>query len=356
MCIVAAAPAVVGGSTVSTPSAPIPRRRSQSRRARSGSIRGPSTTMKSFPSPWYFTKKSGTRRIIYAAPLAHEPRARAAARLPARLPPRRRRARRRRGAHGGGRQGRRGGRARRRRRDRAAAAAGDPPRPRLRPRARVPAGDPRAHRAARGGPRGLLELARRDVRGGEPARPRRPRGGRPDGVPRARARGRHRPWASSTTSHRDAAGRPYAEPAELALRRRAGRPRRGAARRAPARRLRPLRTRPAARSAPAPLRRALPGRVPRRPRRARRRARRRPARDGRRRAAQRPRLPRALARGARGGGAPRRLPLHVHAAEQPAEVAACRAEHGVTPVALLARAGALHRGRDARPRDSPRRR
>ncbi len=38
----------------------------------------------------------------------------------------------------------------------------------------------------------------------------------------------------------------------------------------------------------------------------------------------------------------RRLPLHVHAAEQPAEVAACRAEHGVTPVALLARAGALH--------------
>jgi formimidoylglutamate deiminase len=40
----------------------------------------------------------------------------------------------------------------------------------------------------------------------------------------------------------------------------------------------------------------------------------------------------------------RRLPLHVHAAEQPAEVAACRAEHGVSPVALLARAGALHRG------------
>jgi formimidoylglutamate deiminase len=40
----------------------------------------------------------------------------------------------------------------------------------------------------------------------------------------------------------------------------------------------------------------------------------------------------------------RRLPLHVHAAEQPAEVAACRAEHGVTPVALLARAGALHSG------------
>ena len=84
MCIVAAA-TVVGGSTVSTPSAPIPRRRSRGRQARSESIRGPSTTMKSFPSPWYFTKKSGTRRIICAAPLAHEPRARAAARLPARL-------------------------------------------------------------------------------------------------------------------------------------------------------------------------------------------------------------------------------------------------------------------------------
>ncbi|MGC3996380.1 MAG: formimidoylglutamate deiminase [Anaeromyxobacter sp.] len=38
------------------------------------------------------------------------------------------------------------------------------------------------------------------------------------------------------------------------------------------------------------------------------------------------------------------LPLHVHAAEQPAEVAACRAEHGVTPVELLHRAGALGPG------------
>ncbi|HTN50779.1 MAG TPA: formimidoylglutamate deiminase [Anaeromyxobacter sp.] len=37
----------------------------------------------------------------------------------------------------------------------------------------------------------------------------------------------------------------------------------------------------------------------------------------------------------------RALPLHVHAAEQPAEVAACRAEHGTSPVGLLARAGAL---------------
>jgi formimidoylglutamate deiminase len=37
----------------------------------------------------------------------------------------------------------------------------------------------------------------------------------------------------------------------------------------------------------------------------------------------------------------RGLPLHVHAAEQPAEVEACRAEHGVSPVALLAREGAL---------------
>lgn len=39
----------------------------------------------------------------------------------------------------------------------------------------------------------------------------------------------------------------------------------------------------------------------------------------------------------------RGLPLHVHAAEQPEEVAASRAEHGVSPVALLARAGALGR-------------
>lgn len=36
-----------------------------------------------------------------------------------------------------------------------------------------------------------------------------------------------------------------------------------------------------------------------------------------------------------------RLPLHVHAAEQPAEVAACRAEHGLSPIGLLAREGAL---------------
>jgi formimidoylglutamate deiminase len=35
------------------------------------------------------------------------------------------------------------------------------------------------------------------------------------------------------------------------------------------------------------------------------------------------------------------LPLHVHVAEQPREVEACRAEHGVSPVALLARCGAL---------------
>jgi formimidoylglutamate deiminase len=37
----------------------------------------------------------------------------------------------------------------------------------------------------------------------------------------------------------------------------------------------------------------------------------------------------------------RALPLHVHAAEQPGEVLACRAEHGLSPVLLLARAGAL---------------
>lgn len=37
----------------------------------------------------------------------------------------------------------------------------------------------------------------------------------------------------------------------------------------------------------------------------------------------------------------RGLPLHLHVAEQPAEVEACRAEHGVSPVLLLERAGAL---------------
>ena len=40
-------------------------------------------------------------------------------------------------------------------------------------------------------------------------------------------------------------------------------------------------------------------------------------------------------------------PLHVHVAEQPAEVEQCRAEHGVTPVALLERLGALGRGATA---------
>ena len=34
-------------------------------------------------------------------------------------------------------------------------------------------------------------------------------------------------------------------------------------------------------------------------------------------------------------------PLHVHASEQPAEVEQCRAEHGVTPIGLLERVGAL---------------
>lgn len=37
----------------------------------------------------------------------------------------------------------------------------------------------------------------------------------------------------------------------------------------------------------------------------------------------------------------RSLPLHVHVAEQPAEVAQCRAEHGRSPVEVLDRAGAL---------------
>lgn len=36
------------------------------------------------------------------------------------------------------------------------------------------------------------------------------------------------------------------------------------------------------------------------------------------------------------------LPLHVHACEQPAEIVACREEHGVAPLALLESAGALH--------------
>jgi formimidoylglutamate deiminase len=40
----------------------------------------------------------------------------------------------------------------------------------------------------------------------------------------------------------------------------------------------------------------------------------------------------------------RGLPLHLHAAEQVAEVEACRAEHGTTPVRLLERAGALGPG------------
>lgn len=46
---------------------------------------------------------------------------------------------------------------------------------------------------------------------------------------------------------------------------------------------------------------------------------------------------RALADEARRRG----MPLHVHAAEQPAEVDACRLEHGLSPVQLLAREGAL---------------
>lgn len=37
----------------------------------------------------------------------------------------------------------------------------------------------------------------------------------------------------------------------------------------------------------------------------------------------------------------RRVPLHVHASEQPREVEECRAEHGVSPVKLLEMAGAL---------------
>ena len=39
-----------------------------------------------------------------------------------------------------------------------------------------------------------------------------------------------------------------------------------------------------------------------------------------------------------------RLPLHVHASEQPREVEECRAEHGLTPIELLARSGCIGPG------------
>jgi formimidoylglutamate deiminase len=38
---------------------------------------------------------------------------------------------------------------------------------------------------------------------------------------------------------------------------------------------------------------------------------------------------------------PQRIPIHMHVSEQPAEIEACQAEYGTTPVALLAREGLL---------------
>jgi len=42
--------------------------------------------------------------------------------------------------------------------------------------------------------------------------------------------------------------------------------------------------------------------------------------------------------------APKGMPIHLHAAEQPAEIAACREEHGRTPVELLDEVGLLREG------------
>ena len=52
----------------------------------------------------------------------------------------------------------------------------------------------------------------------------------------------------------------------------------------------------------------------------------------------------ARATGSRSSGAtrrPRRLPLHVHADEQPREIEECLAEHGLRPIELLAETGCL---------------
>ena len=62
----------------------------------------------------------------------------------------------------------------------------------------------------------------------------------------------------------------------------------------------------------------------------------------RRRPPLRARVPRGLARGDRRATQPReRLPLHVHADEQPREIEECLAEHGIRPIELLDRTGCL---------------
>src|SRR6266542_6017433 len=61
-------PPARGGSTERTPSPPMPRRRSQSRLARSALMSSSaSTTTKSLPRPWYFQKESDTRGIVSGA-------------------------------------------------------------------------------------------------------------------------------------------------------------------------------------------------------------------------------------------------------------------------------------------------
>ena len=91
-----------------------------------------------------------------------------------------------------------------------------------------------------------------------------------------------------------------------------------------------------------PVRRRLPrrGRVA-----ARRRHR------GRRRPPLRPGLLARLARGDRPYAARERLPLHIHADEQPREIEECLDEHGCRPIELLADTGCLLQD-DRRPRNA----
>ena len=61
----------------------------------------------------------------------------------------------------------------------------------------------------------------------------------------------------------------------------------------------------------------------------------------------------ARATGSKSSGAtprPRRLPLHVHADEQPREIEECLAEHGLRPIELLAETGLPGPAHDRRPR------
>ncbi len=146
--------------------------------------------------------------------------------------------------------------------------------------------------------------------------------------------------------HRSPEGREYdgPEPARPGGRPRGARRRRAS--RAAARRIRARRLPQGGRFAAAPLHRARPRdlppprRLPRaRPRRAGRSSRRTRGPASRRTAC----APcpveylREVSAYARAAG----VPLHMHVAEQPAEVEACLAEHGRTPVALLADEGVL---------------